>query len=173
MYKFWYLRNFFSLDSKAIAHCRSAISVQFRASWISLFLHSMEDPMQGLMVWFRPVWPSLCVCCLKLGVLEPSTCHLLSPAVTYCHLLSPAVTCCHLLSPAVTCCHLLSPAVTCCHLLSPAVTSCHLLSYAVRDLFKFSLEQVEYLCFFIHWSFQCKVWWYGLEQYDLLYVCGV
>ena len=32
VYKIWDLRTFNFLDSKAIAHCRSAISVQFRAS---------------------------------------------------------------------------------------------------------------------------------------------
>ena len=31
----------------------------------------------------------------------------------------------------------------------------------------------EFLCFFIYWSIQSKVWWYGLVEYDLLYVFGV
>ena len=71
------------LKSKVITQCRSAIFVQFGAGWISLFLHSLEHPMQGLLVWFRSVWPSLPVWCITFGVLKPSN-FLKSKVITQC-----------------------------------------------------------------------------------------
>ena len=58
VYNIWCLGTFNFLESKAITQCRSAICAifaYFGASRMSLFLHSLEHPMQGLMVWLRSV----------------------------------------------------------------------------------------------------------------------
>ena len=55
VYIIWCLGTFNFLKSKAIAQYLSAIFAHFGASRMSLFLHSLEHPMQGLMVWLRPV----------------------------------------------------------------------------------------------------------------------
>ena len=112
----WYLQFFGIQGYSPVSEC------EFCSVSSKLFLHSLEHPMQGLILWLRPLWHSLRVWCIAFGVLEPSI------------------------------------------FWNPR---------QCRSAIFVSFEQVEFLCFLFNWSIQCKVWWYGWDHYDLLYVCGV